>query len=42
MAQEIKDLVLSVLWLGSLPRSLGLIPGPGTFACCGHGEKANI
>ena len=38
MALQVKDLVLSQLWLRSWC-GLGLIPGPETSACCGCGQK---
>ena len=39
-AQQVKDLVVSLQWLGSLLGS-GLSPGPGTPTCCGFGQKKN-
>ena len=38
MEQWVKGLVLSLQWLRLL-LCAGLIPGPGTFTCCGHGQK---
>ena len=34
MVQQVKELALSLQWLGT-----GLTPGPGTFTCHGHSQK---
>lgn len=36
----VKDSPLSLLWLGLL-LCHGLIPGPGNFTCCRHGQQIN-
>ena len=41
MAQQVKGLVLSLLWLVSLC-GLGLTPGPGTSACWGAAKKKKV
>ena len=38
MAQQVKDLVLSLQWLGCCC-SAGSIPGSGTSTSCGHGKN---
>ena len=38
MVQQVKDLVLSLLWLRLL-QCVSLIPGLGTSACHGYGQK---
>ena len=38
MLQQVKDLVLSLLWLGLL-LWLRFDPWPETSMCCGHGQK---
>lgn len=38
MAQQVKDLALSLLWLGGCCGT-GLVPGPGTFTCHRRSQK---
>ena len=41
VAQQVKDLALSLLWLGSILWH-DSIPGPGSFAFCGRGQKKKV
>ena len=42
VTQQLKDPVLSLQWLRLLLwHGFGLIPGPGTYTCHGHGQKTN-